>query len=65
MSLADTESAAAQVAGWLGEGSATWGQRLPGGWAEYQLPAGPHSPALLDVLEHRPVPALPAVRPAS
>jgi len=58
MTWTDNQGPAAQVAGWLGEGYATWGGLVAGKWAEYQIePAGAHP--LAAVLErHLPIVAV-------
>lgn len=52
MTPVDTESPVAQVAGWLGEGYATWGALIGGRWVEYPVQqAGAH--VLAPLLERR------------
>lgn len=37
MTASDNETPAAQVAGWIGEGHATWGAVIGGVWTEFPL----------------------------
>lgn len=58
MTYMDNQGAAAQVAGWLGEGYATWSARLHGVWFEYQIEQAGAHPMAAVLEQHLPAAAV-------